>query len=115
MQILWREVFERDRPFTVDKFLYCYKSSEINQSFGFYQFTTRGRDCRIIKSLVTLDRNWKTEYFFVSGFWAGHSIEVGRDPFAPYTGELWNLRPEAVRQPSLNKFYLGCIQKASSP
>ena len=30
MQILWREVFEGDRPFTVDDFLYCYKPSEIN-------------------------------------------------------------------------------------
>ena len=68
MQVLWREVFEGDRPLTVDKFLYCYKPSEINQSFGFYQFTARGKDCRLIKSLVTSDRNWKMEFFFVFGF-----------------------------------------------
>ena len=57
MQVLWREVFEGDRPLTVDEFLFCYKLSEINQSLGFYQFTAKGKDCRLIKSLVTSDRN----------------------------------------------------------
>ena len=68
MQVLWREVFEGNRPLTVDEFLYRYKPSEINQSLGFYQFTARGKDYRLIKSLVTSDRNWKMEFFFVSGF-----------------------------------------------
>ena len=95
----------------------------------------------LIKSLLISDRNWKTEFLFISGFWAGNPIEVGKDPFTPYTRELGNLCPEgiflsysifsiffwtrltffllsffffflAVRQPSLNKFYLECIQKA---
>ena len=57
MQVLWREMFEGNLPFTVDEFLYCYKPSEINQSLGFYQFTARRKDYRLIKSLVTLDRN----------------------------------------------------------
>ena len=72
MQVLWREVFEGNRPLTVDEFLYCYKPSKINQSLGFYQFTARGKDYRLIKSIVSSDRNWKTEFFFVSGLWAGH-------------------------------------------
>ena len=38
IQVLWREVFEGDRPLIVDEFLYYYKPTEINQSFGFYQF-----------------------------------------------------------------------------
>ena len=96
MQVLWREVFEGDRPLNVDEFLYCYKPSEINQSLGFYQFTARGRDYRLIKYLVTSDRNWKTEFFFISGFWAGRPIEVDQDPFPSYTGELGNLRPESM-------------------
>ena len=57
MQVLWREVFEGDRPLIVDKFFFCYKPSEINQSQGFYQFTARGSDCRLIKSLVSSNRN----------------------------------------------------------
>ena len=96
MQILWREVFEGDRSLIVDEFLYCYKPSEINQSLGFYQFTARGNVCRLIKSLVTSDRNWKKEFFFISSFWSRHPVEVGRDTFAPYTGELGNLRPEGM-------------------
>ena len=104
MQVLWREVFEGNRPLTVDEFLFCYKPSEINQSLGFYQFTTRGKDYRLIKSLVTSDRNWKTEFFFVSGFGAGRPIEVDRDPFPPYTGELGNLRPEGMFVSTLFSF-----------
>ena len=101
IQVLWREVFEGNCPLTVDEFLYCYKPFEINQSLGFYQFTARGKDYRLIKSLVTSNRNWKTEFFFVLGFWAGHPIEVDRDPFPPYTRELGNLRPEGMLVPTL--------------
>jgi len=83
MQILWREVFKGDHSLTMDEFFYCYKLSEINQSLGFYQFSARGTNCRLIKSLLTSDRNWKIEFFFVSGFWVGNPIEVDKDPFAP--------------------------------
>ena len=96
MQILWREVFEGNCLITVDEFLYCYKPFEINQSLGFYQFIARGKDYRLIKSFVTSDRNWKTEFFFISGFWARRPIEVDKDSFPPYTGELGNLRPEGM-------------------
>ena len=96
MQVLWREVFGGDRPLTMDKFLFCYKPLEINQTLGFYQFTARATDCRLIKSLVSSDRNWKTEFFFVSGFWVKNLVEVGRDTFAPYTSELGNLRSEGM-------------------
>ena len=99
MQILWKEVFGGDRPLTVDEFLYCYKASEISQSEGFYQFIARENDCRLIKSLASSDRRWKTEYIFVSSFWAGNPVDVGRDPFPPYTGDLRNLRPEGMSLP----------------
>ena len=99
MQTLWKEVFCRDRPLTVDKFLCCYKPSEISQSKGFYQFTTRGNDCRLIKSLASSNRRWKTEYIFISGFWAGNPVDIGKDPFTPYTGDLGNLCPEGTSLP----------------
>ena len=36
------------------------------------------------------------EFFFISGFWAENLIEVGRDTFPTYTGELGNLCPEGM-------------------
>ena len=96
MQILWRAIFDGNRPLTVDEFLYCYKPSKISQSLGFYQFSTRGSNYRLVKSLPTFDRRWKTEFFFVSGFWVGNLIEVGKDPFPPYTREMGNLRLEGM-------------------
>ena len=133
-------MFEGNRPLTVDEFLYCYKPSEINQSLGFYQFTARGKYYRLIKSLVTSDRNRKTKFFFISGFWVGRPIEVDQDPFRPYTGELGNLHPKgmlmvitllftifvlvssyviinfffliAARRPHLSRFYIERVQKA---
>ena len=92
MQVLWREAFDENRPLIVDEFLYCYKPSEIRQSLGFYQLLARGSTYRLIRSLPLSDRRWKTKFFFVSGFWARKPIEVGRDPFLPYIGEMGRLR-----------------------
>nr|POE60855.1 hypothetical protein CFP56_39864 [Quercus suber] len=112
MQILWREVFGRDRPITVDEFLYCYKPSEIHQSPGFYQFTARSKNCRLVKSLASSDRKWKTEFFFVSGFWAGNPVDVGRNSFGRFTRDLGNLRPEAVGRPILSKLHRDRVHRA---
>ena len=109
MQILWKEVFGRDCPLTVDEFLYCYKPSKINQSLGFYQFTARGNDCRLVRFLVSSDKNWKTEFIFVFGFWARHPMDVGRDTFTPYTGDLGNLCPEGMSLPFFFIIYIVII------
>ena len=68
MQVLSREAFDGNPPFTMDEFLYYYKPSKISQSLGFYQFSARGSSCRLIRSLPSFTRRWKTEFFFVSGF-----------------------------------------------
>ena len=67
---------------------------EIHQSPDFYQFTARGRDCRLVKSLASSDKKWKTEFFFVSDFWVGNPMDVGRDTFGRYAGDLGNLHLE---------------------
>ena len=36
------------------------------------------------------------EFFFVSGFWARNLVEVGRDSFPPYIGEMGYLHPEGM-------------------
>ncbi|KAL0015459.1 hypothetical protein SO802_002528 [Lithocarpus litseifolius] len=46
------------------------------QSLGFYQFSTRGLDCRMRRSLPTSNREWKKEFFFISGPWTGDLVEV---------------------------------------
>ena len=78
---------------------FCYKPSKINQSHGFYQFTARGTDCRLIKSLVSSNRNWKTEFFLCLRFLGWEPDGRYRDTFAPYTGDLRNLRPEGMPLP----------------
>ena len=106
MQILWREVLGGDRPLTVDKFLFYYKPSKIYQSFGFYQFTARGTNYRLIKSLASSNKNWKKEFFFVSSFWAGDPVDVGRDIFGRCTGDLGNLCPKGKSLPPFFSFVL---------
>nr|XP_023872483.1 uncharacterized protein LOC111985086 [Quercus suber] len=76
MQVLWREALEGDRPITVDEFLYCYKPSEIKQSAGFYQFSSRGSPYSLIKGRSSSDRLWKQEFFIISGNWAGDPTDV---------------------------------------
>ena len=68
MQVLWKEVFDGNRPLTMDKFLYCYKPSEISQSLSFYKSSAKGSNYRLVKSLPTSDRKWKIEFFFASKF-----------------------------------------------
>ena len=96
MQVLWREAFDGNCPLTVDKFLYCYKPSKISQSIGFYQFSVRGSNCRLIRSFPLYDRRWKTEFFSVSGYWVCDPVEVGKDTFPSYTGEMGRLRSEGM-------------------
>ena len=89
-------MFDGNCPLTVDKFLYYYKPSKISQSLGFYHFSTKGSNYRFVKSLPTFDRRWKTKFFFVFGFWVGNPVEVGKDPFPSYTGEMGNLCLEGM-------------------
>ena len=105
MQILWREVLGGDRPLIVDKFLFYYKPSNIYQSFGFYQFTARGTNYRLIKSLASSNKNWKKEFFFVFGFWARSLMDVGRDTFGRCIRDLRNLRPEGKSLPPFSSFH----------
>ena len=94
MQVLWREALEGNRPIIVDEFLYCYKPSEIKKSAGFYQFSSRGPYFSLIKGRSSSDRLWKTEFFIISGDWAGDLIDVNSAPFPPFTSPLGRLRPE---------------------
>ena len=96
MQVLWREALEGNRPIIVDEFLYCYKPSKIKKSPGFYQFSSRGPHFSLIKGRSSSDRLWKTEFFIISGDWAGDPVDVNSAPFPPFTSPLGRLRPEGM-------------------
>ena len=99
MQVLWHdshEALEGNCPITVDKFLYCYKPSEIKQSAGFYQFSSKGPQFSLIKGCNSSDRLWKKEFFSISGNWAGDPVDVDSVPFPPFTSPLGHLRPEGM-------------------
>ena len=96
MQVLWREALEGNRPITVDKFLYCYKPSEIKKSAGFYQFSSRGSYYSLIKGRSLFDKLWKKEFFIISGNWARDPADVGNPFFPPFTSPLSRLRPEGM-------------------
>ena len=80
----------------MDKFLYCYKPSEIKKSVGFYQFSSRGPHFSLIKGRSSSDRLWKTEFFIISGDWAGDPVDVNSASFPPFTSPLGHLRPKGI-------------------
>ena len=63
MQVLWREALEGNFPITVDKFLYCFKPSKIKKSASFYQFSSRGSYCSLIKG-HSLIKESRIFYYF---------------------------------------------------
>ena len=107
--MLWREALEGNCPIIVDEFLYCYKPSEIKKSAGFYQFSSRGPHFSLITGRSSSDRLWKTEFFIISGDWAGDPVDVNSAPFPPFTNPLGRLRPEGkcFFQKNLHLFFYG--------
>ena len=67
MKVLCREVLERNRPITVDEFLYSYNPSKIKQSIGFYQFLSRGPQFSLIRGRSSSEKLWKKEFLFIFG------------------------------------------------
>ena len=80
----------------MDEFLYRYKPSKIKKFAGFYQFSSKGPHFSLIKGRSSSDRLWKTEFFIISGDWAGDPIDVNSGPFLPFTSPLGRLRPEGM-------------------
>ena len=110
MQVLWREALEVNCPITVDEFLYSYKPSEIKKSAGFYQFSTRGSYYSLIKGRNSSDRLWKTEFFIISGNWAGDPVDVRSAPFPPFTSPIGRLHPEGMFSYQFISFLFTCFQ-----
>ena len=100
MQVPWCEVFKGNRPMTVDELLFYYKSSEIKQSVGFYQFSFKGPQFSLIRgrsSQVMEERVFYFYFYFLFfGNWAGDPSDVNNAPFPPFTNALGRLRLEGM-------------------
>ena len=103
MQLLWRKFSEGNFQLTMDEFLFYYKSIKIPKLPGFFQFSPRYRTFKLIMSLSLFDRKWKSEFFFMYGFWIGDPIEVGRNTFPLLDCVRDRPRPEGMH------FFFLCI------
>ena len=80
----------------MDKFFYCYKPLEIKKSVCFYQFSSKGPHFSLIKGRSSSDRLWKTEFFIISGDWAGDTVDVNSASFLRFTSPLGYLHPKGM-------------------
>ena len=93
-----RKFFYGNRPLTVDEFLYIVTNPhKLANPLVFTSFLLGVQTLSWSSPPPpTTNRRWKTEFFFVSEFWVGNPVEVGKDPFPPYTGEIGNLHLEGM-------------------
>ena len=72
--VLWRVCSQGVDFLTVDKFLYCYKPSQIAVSPGFWTLNNRQKGMKLVTDLPTSNREWKDDYVFICGDnWEGLS------------------------------------------
>ena len=50
----------------------------------------------LIKGRSSSDKLWKTEFFIISGNWAGDPVDVHSAPFPPFTNPIGCLCPEGM-------------------
>ena len=80
--VLWRVCSQGVDFLTVDKFLYCYKPSQIAISPGFWTLNNRQKGMKLVTDLPTSNREWKDDYVFICGDnWEGLSWEKKDDSF----------------------------------
>uniref|UniRef100_A0A2N9EZW6 Transposase (putative) gypsy type domain-containing protein n=1 Tax=Fagus sylvatica TaxID=28930 RepID=A0A2N9EZW6_FAGSY len=65
--VMWRECSDGLDDITVEEFLYCFESSQIAASPGFWTFRNRDNAVKLVEGLPSSNRGWKDGYFFVCG------------------------------------------------
>jgi hypothetical protein len=62
--VMWRECSDGLDDITVEEFLYCFESSQIAASPGFWTFRNRDNAVKLVEGLPSSNRGWKDSYFF---------------------------------------------------
>jgi hypothetical protein len=65
--VMWKECNDGLDDITMEEFLYCFESSQIAASPGFWTFRNRDNLVKLVEGLPSSNRGWKDGYFFVCG------------------------------------------------
>ena len=65
--MLYEVMSDGARRMTVEKFFHYYRTSEITQSKGMYNFVPRSPLLRLMCDTPNSNKNWKGRYFFIQG------------------------------------------------
>ena len=81
MEVLYGAMSNGARSLTVQEFLHCYRSDEIDKSKGMYSFVLRKSFLKVIYETLDSNSDWKSRYFFLEGDdWMCHLGETDHMP-----------------------------------
>ena len=67
MEVLYSVMSNGARRLTMQEFLHCYRSDEIDKSRGIYSFFPRSPLLKVIFETPNSNKDWKSRYFFLEG------------------------------------------------
>ena len=81
MEVLYGAMSNGAKSLTVQEFLHCYRSDEIDKSKGMYSFVLRKSFLKVIYETLDSNSDWKSRYFFLEGDdWMCHPRETDHMP-----------------------------------
>ena len=94
MEVLYGAMSDGARSLTVQEFLHCYHTDEIDKSKGMYSFVPRKSVLKVIYETPDSNRVWKSCYFFLEG--DGWMCHPGETDFMLVDKTLGILDPSSI-------------------
>ena len=94
MEVLYGAMSDSARSLTVQEFLHCYRTDEIDKSKGMYSFVPRKSVLKVIYETPDSNRDWKSCYFFLEG--DGWMCHPGETDFMLVDKTLGILNPSGI-------------------